>query len=774
MSLKLTKNKILSGIVIFGLIANLLVLFDIQYFYLRAIFSFIFLITIPGLLIMLMLEIREIGFWEYLVYIIGLSIAFLMFGGLFINWTLPLVGIDKPLSLVPLFVSFNIFLLIFWLIVFKRNKEISLEIKLPKLDWLNKAFLSIPVIFIFQSIFGATMLNNNGPNYLTMSMLAGIAIYVFLAVLLKDKLNKHIYLFAILNISLSLLLATSLRSRYVFGSDITTEYFIFQLTKKNFYWSMLNFPHHPYNACLSLTIFPTILNSFLNINEHYIFKILYQLIFIFTPMAIFLTFKRYVKTILAFLASCFFIFTPTFFIAMPMHTRQEIALLYFSLILLVLFNEKINPKLKNILFLVFGFSMVVSHYSTAYIALSLFVLTWIVSFIFRKKENLIIFFKLFKKNNLKEENRIPEKRNYFLRGNLIFLLVIFAFLWYGPLTGSSGSLVKFSRETITNMKNIFREDVRVKGSSFLDQFNIFWKPDFRLALSNYAKETISKYDKEPNDDFYREAEYKFYSPEIVPQRILPVKLNSNMVSKTYLFKEIIKKLVKIFIIIGILYLIFSQLKKRQINQEYIILNIVSFLFLGIMMILPFATLNYGLDRTYSQLLIILSFSSVLGGLILFKFFKRKLRIIFVSGVFLLYFLFRAGFIPQILGGAEPFVQMNNSGILYDAFYSHYAEIRAGQWLFDNYQKNTYIYMEKFAGNKSLLSYKFEDKQWIKQDIFPQVIRKSSYVYLSSSNITEESVFVFIQGGMVGYSNPLRFLNGNKNLIYNNKYSEIFK
>jgi uncharacterized membrane protein len=770
----ITKNKIFFGILIFGLIVNLLVFFDIQYLYLRAIFSFIFLITIPGLLIMLMLKIREVDFWEYLVYTIGLSVAFLLFGGLFINSTLPLVGIDKPLSLVPLLVSFNIFLLIFWLIAFKRNKEISLEIKLPKLSWLNKVFLAISIIFIFLSIFGATILNNNGSNYLTMSMLAGITIYVFLVVLLKDKLNKHIYPFAILNISLALLLATSLRSRYVFGSDITTEYFIFQLTKKNFYWGMLNFPHHPYNACLSITIFPTILNLFLNINEQYIFKIPYQLIFIFTSVGIFLTFKRYVKTIFAFLASCFFIFTPTFFIAMPMHTREETALLYVSLILLVLFNEKIDPKLKNILFLVFGFSMVVSHYSTTYIALSLFILTWIVSFIFRKKENQKIFSKYYKKINLKENGRIPKNKNYYFRGALIFLIVIFTFLWEGPLTETSGNLAEFTRQTITNMTNIFKDDVRAVGTSPLDLFNIFYKPNLRLALSNYVEERISKYRKDPNDDFYREEEYKFYSPEIVPEKTLPVKLNLNMVSKIYLFVEIIKKLIKIFIIIGILYLIFSQLKKRQINQEYIILNITSFFLLGIIMIAPYGSISFGLDRAYLQLLITLSFSSVLGGLMVFKLFKRNLRIIFVSGVFLLYFLFISGFIPQILGGVMPSVQLNNFGTLYDTFYTHYAEIRSGQWLFDNYQKSTYIYMNGFAGRKSLLSYKFESQNWIKQDIFPQVIRKSSYVYLSSSNITEESVFAWLRGSMVGYSLPLRFLNGNKNLIYNNKYSEIFK
>ena len=99
--MKLTKNVLLLGILIFGLIANFLVCFDIQYFYLRAVLSFIYLTTIPGLLIMLMFEIRKIGLWEYFVYTIGLSIAFLMFGGLLVNWALPLTGINQPLSLQP-------------------------------------------------------------------------------------------------------------------------------------------------------------------------------------------------------------------------------------------------------------------------------------------------------------------------------------------------------------------------------------------------------------------------------------------------------------------------------------------------------------------------------------------------------------------------------------------------------------------------------------------------------------------------------------------------
>ena len=201
--MKLTRNKIFFGILIFGLIANLLVYFDIQYFYLRALFSFIFLSTIPGLLIMLILKIRKIGSWEYLVFTIGLSIAFLMFGGLFINFALPLVGIGKPLSLIPVLISLNAFLLVFWMIAYKRNKEILFEIRLPKLDWLNKIFFITPVIFPLLSILGAIILNNGGPNYLTLILLGGIVLYLLGVVLFRKILDQNIYPWAIFMISLS-------------------------------------------------------------------------------------------------------------------------------------------------------------------------------------------------------------------------------------------------------------------------------------------------------------------------------------------------------------------------------------------------------------------------------------------------------------------------------------------------------------------------------------------------------------------------------------------
>lgn len=385
--MKLTKNKIFFGILGFLLIVNLLVLFNLNQFYIRAILSFIFLITIPGLLIMLMMKIREVGFWEYFVYVVGLSVSFIMFGGLAVNWILPWLNItDKPLSLYPILICFNIFLLIFWFIAYIRNKDFkSFDITMPKLDLINRIFFIIPMLFPVLSILGAFLLNNHGTNILTMIMLGGIAVYVLAITIFRKKLNENVFPWAILMMAIALLLMGWLRSWFVSGVDINLEYNLFQLTKNISFWSISNF-YNAYNAMLSLTILPTIFSLFLKINDQYIFKLIIPLIFSFVPLIIYLTSRKYFEEIICFLASFFFISQSTFMNWSWIPIRQEIAFLFFALMLLILFSEEINLITKKAFFLIFGFSMIVSHYSTSYIALSIFVMGYALNFIYKKYE----------------------------------------------------------------------------------------------------------------------------------------------------------------------------------------------------------------------------------------------------------------------------------------------------------------------------------------------------------------------------------------------------
>ena len=772
--MNLTRNKIFSGILIFWLITTILVLLDIQFLYFRAIFSFIFLITIPGLLIMLMLKIRKIGFWEYLVYTIGLSVTFLMFGGLFINWAFPLIGINKPLSLIPLLISFNIFLIIFWLIAYNRNKEISFYIKLQELDGLNIIFLTIPIIFPILSILGAIILNNNGPNYVTMFMLGGIAANVFTIVLFRKKLNHNIYPWTILMLSISLLMAGWLRSWYVSGVDINKEYHIFQLVKANQQWNMSLFPD-AYNTCLSVSLLPTILVSFLKINDQYIFKLIIPLIYSITPVGVYLFIKRYTQSAFAFTATFFFMSQLAFITWWNIPIRQEISFLFFTLTLLVLFNKNLSSILKNIFFLIFSFSMVVTHYSTAYLAVIIFIFTYLVYLIFRKTESKEPFSKIYKKLNLKNNDKLSIKV-YSLNGIIVILLTVFTIAWNAQFTENSSSFIDFSIKIAQNMGKIFSEDVRTEGASFGSQWNIFYKPkDLTTLLENYVKEVTLEYKNKPNINLYPQKKYDSYKSSVMFSALLPLKIAQGAASKTYLFGEIIKKLVKIFIIFGTFYLIFTQLKKRKIDAEYIIMALGNLFWIAAIIILPFASIEYDLTRLYQQVLIILALPAVLGCFIIFKIFsKENLITVIVLMVFIFYFLFISGFIPQIVGGPqEPSMQLNNFGRGYDEFYVHKSEIKSAAWLFKESNNEDKIYVDDRAVNKLWLVTNINKNRIIKS-VLPSTMDKKAYVYSSYSNTIKKRAFVSIKGETINYNFPTEFLNQNKNEIYNNGKSEVFK
>lgn len=379
----ITRENLFIGILLFMIIINLLITFDVNFLYLRQILGFLFLISVPGLLIMLCFKIRNIGFWEYLVYTVGLSVAFIMFAGLAVNWTLPALGItDKPLSLWPILICFNIFLLALWVTAINRNHDFKPKpFLVPKLDAINNLFFIIPMFFPILSILGAFLLNNHGPNILTMIMLGGIAVYVLLLVIFRKHLNKNIYPWAILMISLSILLSWWLRSWFVSGIDANFEYWIFQLTKENNYWSIDNY-RNAYNAMLSLTILPTALSIILNINDQIVFKLIFQIISSVVPLIIFLIFKRFIKNnFLIFLGALFFVIQPYYIM---IQIRQEIAFLFFSLLFLIMLENNLKLLIHKIFFIIFGISMIVSHYSTSYIALALLLIINFVYLIYIK------------------------------------------------------------------------------------------------------------------------------------------------------------------------------------------------------------------------------------------------------------------------------------------------------------------------------------------------------------------------------------------------------
>lgn len=422
------------------ILTDLVILLNIPF--LRQILGFLCFTIIPGLLILHILKLNGIEFLKKFVLSVGLSVAFLIFAGLLVNSFYQFIL--GPLSLVPILISFTIILIILAFIAYKRNKDdfdigdvFNFEVDLK--DKLTSPLI-FPIIFPFLAVFGSYLMNTQGNNIILMIMLFLIPAYIVAIVILRNKIPKATYPVAIWMIGMSLLLMHGLTSYHLVGRDIHGEYYCFRLAISDFHWDISKY-YHAYNACLSVTILPTVYQTLLNINAEYIQKLIFGLIGSISPLGVYIVSKRYISKEYAFFASLLFIFQIAFIYQFQSATRQEIAMLFFVLAIMIYFDRKMDNLSKKILFIIFMISVIVSHYTTAYI---FFIILLILKFASLSKS----FFGF-------------ERTNKAVSVTIIVLFFALIFSWYSQLTEVPFNQgVAFADRTFSNLGMFFVEETR--------------------------------------------------------------------------------------------------------------------------------------------------------------------------------------------------------------------------------------------------------------------------------------------------------------------------
>ncbi len=734
---------------LFFLFFNYILLFGINFFYIREIISILFLLFIPGLLILLSLKFKYKNFWEYISYIIGLSISFIMFIGAFINWILPLLFItNKPISLIPILVIFNIILIILYFFAFYKNKNLeALEILIPKFTIIDNIFFIVPLTFPFIAILGAFILNNHGDNILPKLLLLFISLYIFLIVFFKNKLNKNVYPLSLYFIGLSLILMGSMRGWFLSTTDGALEMYYFnQIIIENI-WHGLNL--NGYNAMLSITVLPAILNIISNINPYYIIKLIFPIIFSFIFISIYVFASRYLNYFLAFLSTLFFIVQPNISGWTLFPPRQEIAFLFLSLTLLTLIDIKKISKKTKLLFLVFIFSTVVSHYSTTYALLACIFLYLFLSYIF----NFISYTKKIDKKVM-----IPLFT--------ISLFFIFTFLWYAQITTTYEGVVSVTKTSVSS----FSEKLSEEGLAIFDPFNLFNKKPISTPQNNLDEFNQIYLNKSNNSNLGINLEE--YKPIIKTTSQKPFGNNY-----FYWFK--IFELSKIgFLLVGLLLVGFGLLailfyKEDKFDIKFKLLSFIFLFFFVFVIAMPLSNSSYNINRLYQQQLLILCISSIIGFLFLSKFMNMKFSIPIFSLFLIGYLLIFTHVQYDIIGGREVQLRFANIGKDYDIHYTSSQEIISSNWLAKNKEPFIPILSDNYARFKNYQSEDFKLNTWIKMDVIPANIGINDYVYSSKSNKLHGITFKFY-GGFLVYDFPNKFLNDNKNIIYSNGVSEIHK
>lgn len=368
-------------VLIFQLLTDLVIILNIPIA--RQIIGSLYFIFVPGFLLLRLVDTKRRDIGHTFLFSIGLSVFFWMSLGLVLNELFPILGVQNPLCVWPIVIIANIITVVLCFADYFSKKDFKLSLRIENVrPWLS-LFALLPVL----SIAGALVVNSGGSNALLLLLVVMISGLILVYVLSgRTRLLSNVNSFILLMVAISLVYHVSLITNYIIGYDIYNEFYVFRLTENSLRWDAssvsTDFQIDKVNGMLSVTVFPTIYSQVSSMEANLLFKLLYPFIFSLLAIGLYKMYSTQFDETTAFMSVFFFMANSVFFTLFS--TRQMVAELFFVLLLFVLFDKKLNPSKKNMFFLIFSASLVISHYSLSYIFMCIIFFIWLLQLVLKK------------------------------------------------------------------------------------------------------------------------------------------------------------------------------------------------------------------------------------------------------------------------------------------------------------------------------------------------------------------------------------------------------
>jgi uncharacterized membrane protein len=349
--------------------------------------GFIYLTFVPGILILTALRLRNLSLVETALYAVGLSVAVVLSVGLVDNVVFTTLNIIKPFSFLAVTSSVSFVVLLLCAIAYFRNRTHYRYApgsgkRLTKPKPLFTTEMSVPLaptlflcILPFLAVFSTYLVN--AYNVDAGQLLLWLLLCVVVLLIAFDKfIPSKLFPLAVFVIALSLLFQYTLISAWLTGADILTEWGLANTVLNTGVWnpSLLS----QYDGMLSVVALAPIYSLISSLNLVWVFKIGYSVIFALVPVGLYQICRRQLNDKLAFLSCFFFVSFAPFYAQMTGLARQEVAELFFVLLILLLVSKEMDQRIQSALFIVFGLSLVVSHYGLLYITVFFFFVMWLI------------------------------------------------------------------------------------------------------------------------------------------------------------------------------------------------------------------------------------------------------------------------------------------------------------------------------------------------------------------------------------------------------------
>lgn len=704
---------------------------------LRQFVAFIYLNFIPGILILRVLNLHNLGNIKTILFSMGSSLAMLIFTGFSINIIYPQIGIPNPLSTFCLMITISMEILLLCALCYIVDKNYSNPSMLETQDIFS--LQSLTLFFIpFLSIFGTYFVNYAHNNILLMLLMMVISVLTILVGL--DKfISEKWYPFTIWIFSISLILHTTLISSYVNVGDVVNEYYYADKVIKNLYWNWNLFG--TYNSVLSTVILAPIYYHILNLELTWIFKFVYPFLFSFVSLGVYTIFFNGTKNSkISFFSSFLFISILPFMFQIPLITKQSTSEIFLSLLLILIFNNNIEKTRKAFLSIIFVISLSVSHYGTSYLFMFSLIFVFVLLYVINIKQIQELFGNIYFKLLHKEGSlytHLPIKCD--ISPNFALLTFIFTVAWYAYISDASSlrMLVHIGKHISDTIYTDFLSSDTSRGlymimrgeSSFLRMINkIMYLIVQFLILIGFTK-NLHDYNK--------------------------LKLSRTYIGFSIYF------LIILFAAIAISG--FSVMDPRRLFH------------LSLFLLSPFAITGFSVVFTKIVSMNLFSYG-----------FKLEYLAPTLSVFLVIFFLFNVGFFFEIVNDHPNSISISQETSIKSEniedkarFYGNYIvtqNVFSGKWLGANLKKGSIVYRgDLIQGYPSLTIYGGVDSNSIRKFDNTTENLDVGFVQLSYLNIVEKTGSTWyneLQIRTAYHFEDVYFLLKNKNKIYDNGGSQV--
>jgi uncharacterized membrane protein len=436
---------------------------------------------------------------------------------------------------------------------------------------------------------------------------------------------------------------------------------------------------------------------------------------------------------------------------LPALARQEVGFLYFALLIAVLFASDLVGRRRQATIAAVLAALVVSHYSTSYVAVVMLGSTWLVYGVVRL---------------LRGRRRRAASAPVAVRLVTVALGVAMILAWDVGVTSSSSNVTNF-------ISSLADKGVQVlpyaRGSSVVQRYldgNVGGSLSPAQYYAQVAQESratqpwLNPFPKSVTDKFPARAAPPAYAvPGLVPGTF---NLDQNIGTG-------VDEVLLVLTVAGVAVALLRR-KRQAVPVEVAIMLLA---FLGFLVLIRFSGTvagSYNADRAQLQAAIVLA---VALGLVLEAVMSR-LRFIgpILTVAALVVMLANGTGESAVVTGADAPVLLANGGTAYDYFVISQGEVSAAQWMVANAGRAPDIYTDEYGALRiwDATGYIKAPSTWLT----PATISQGAWVYAPAYAVVDDRAYGTVNGLSTTYAFPAQFLGRVDNLVYSDPTGRVYQ